>query len=126
MAAVELNVEDRRASTSSQRITDACVGYATRVRFQRVTMADLCAVTGVSERRVRDAFYEVYGASPTSQLRHLALHEVRRALVEVQPVRDAVTRAAMDFGFGHLSRFAAHYRAAFGESPSSTLRHAMR
>jgi len=36
-----------------------------------------------------------------------------------------VTRVATDFGFAHLSRFAGHYRAAFGESPSTTVRRAI-
>ena len=37
------------------------------------------------------------------------------------PRHDAVTRAASEFGFWHLSRFAGQYRALFGESPSTTL-----
>jgi AraC-like DNA-binding protein len=122
MATIEMHVTDRRAGSASARITDACIEYATRVRFQHVTIADLCAVAGVSERRLRDAFYDVHGTSPTAQLRKLALIEVRRALFEAPSARDAVTRVAMDFGFEHLSRFAGHYRAAFGESPSATLR----
>jgi AraC family ethanolamine operon transcriptional activator len=73
---------------------------------------------------VRGAFYDVYGASPTAQLRRFALLEVRRALFEGSAARDAVTRIATDYGFGHLSRFAGQYRAAFGESPSATVRRA--
>ena len=37
---------------------------------------------------------------------------------------ETVTDAAMRFGFRELGRFAVDYRAAFGESPSETLRRA--
>ena len=126
MAAVEVESSDQRVSAASIRIADVCVDYARRSRYQGITLTDLCAVAGVSERRVRGAFYDVYGTSPTAQLRKLALSEVRRALFEGSTARDAVTRVAADFGFAHLSRFAGHYRAAFGESPSTTIRRAMR
>ena len=39
------------------------------VRYQGVTMSDLSAVAGVSERRVRDAFSDWLGMSPTAYLR---------------------------------------------------------
>ena len=106
---------------SSSHIVWACMRYAASVRYQSVTLSDLCAAAGVSERRVRDAFTDCYGMSPTAYLRVVALLEVRRTLLDGPSVRDAVTRAASDFGFWHLSRFAGQYRALFGESPSKTL-----
>jgi len=54
-------------------------------------------------------------------------------LVRFERVRDellrgnestTVTAAAMRWGFSHLGRFAAEYRARFKESPSETLRRA--
>src|SRR5262245_31843879 len=126
MAVVDVQRSGRRASAASVRIAEVCVDYAARERYQGITLPDLCAVAGVSERRVRGAFYDVYGASPTAQIRKLALSEVRRALFEGSTARDAVTRVATDLGFAHLSRFAGQYRAAFGEAPSMTVRRAMR
>jgi len=111
------------ARLNSVRIARACEDHAARARYHSVTLADLCVASGVSERRVRHAFYECYGMSPTAYLRIAALHEVRHALLEGPPVRDVVSRAASDFGFWHLSRFAGQYRALFGESPSTTLDH---
>ena len=93
------------------------------MQYQSVTLAGLCGAAGVSERRLRQAFYECFGLSPTAYLRIAALNQVRHALVEGPPRRDAVTRAASEFGFWHLSRFAGQYRALFGESPSTTLAH---
>ena len=88
-----------------------------------MTLADLCEASGVSERRVRSAFYECYQMSPTAYLRVTALNAVRRELVEGPRLRDAVSHAATDRGFWHLSRFAAQYRVLFGESPRHTLSH---
>ena len=110
-----------RRRASSQRIVTACIRYAEATQYQSVSLDDLCMVSSVSERRVRHAFYECLGTSPTGYLRAAALNEVRRVLLQAPPNRDAVTRAATDYGFWHLSRFASQYRALFGESPSATL-----
>jgi AraC-like DNA-binding protein len=109
------------ARVSSERIVAACLRHAEGVRYQGVTMDDLCAVSGVSERRVRYAFDDCHGVAPTAYLRTAALHAVREVLLDEPTARDAVTRAATDYGFCHLSRFAAHYRARFGETPRETV-----
>jgi AraC-like DNA-binding protein len=111
----------RQARLNSVRLARACEDHAVGACYQGVTLADLCTAAGASERRVRLAFYECYGMSPTAYLRVAALHEVRRALMEGPLARDAVSRAARDFGFWHLSRFAGQYRALFGEPPRATL-----
>ena len=110
-----------RVRPASLHIVWACVQYAASVQYQRVTLSDLSAAAGVSERRVRDAFSDCHGMSPTAYLRVAALREVRRRLLDGPFARDPVTRAACDFGFWHLSRFAGQYRALFGESPSETV-----
>jgi AraC family ethanolamine operon transcriptional activator len=108
------------ARLNSVHIVRVCEEFAIASNFHSVTLGELCRASGVSERRVRQAFYECYGISPTAYLRIAALNEVRRALLEEPPARDAVSRAASDFGFWHLSRFAGQYRALFGEPPSAT------
>jgi len=111
------------ARLTSAKIARTCEDYARKWRYQNVTLADLCEASGVSERRVRSAFYECYQMSPTAYLRVIALNAVRRELVQGPQLRGAVSRAASDWGFWHLSRFAAQYRALFGESPRHTLSH---
>ena len=111
------------ARFTSAQIARTCEDYARKWRYQNVTLADLCAASGVSERRVRSAFYECYQMSPTAYLRVTALNAVRRELLEGPRLRGAVSRAATDWGFWHLSRFAAQYRELFGESPRHTLSH---
>jgi AraC family transcriptional regulator, ethanolamine operon transcriptional activator len=111
------------ARRTSARIVRTCEDYARKWRYQDVTLAGLCEEAGVSERRVRSAFYECYQMSPTAYLRVAALNAARRDLVEGPHLHNAVSRAATDWGFWHLSRFAAQYRALFGESPRRTLSH---
>jgi AraC-like DNA-binding protein len=120
MTEVAGTVGGRNRATSAE-IATACVSHAECVRYQSVTIDALCAVSGASERRVRDAFYDCYRMSPTAYLRIAALREVRRVLLAQPYARDAVTRAASDLGFWHLSRFAGQYRAQFGESPRETV-----
>ena len=111
------------ARLTSAKIVRTCEEYARKGRYQDVTLAALCEASGVSERRVRSAFSECYHMSPTAYLRVAALNAVRRELVEGPRLRNAVSHAATDWGFWHLSRFAAQYRALFGESPRHTLSH---
>lgn len=108
---------------SNLHIVKTCEEYAAASHYQNVSLAELCTASDVSERRARNAFYECYGMSPTAYLRVAALYDVRHALLEAPPVRDAVSRAAGDSGFWHLGRFASQYRALFGEAPSDTLAH---
>jgi AraC family transcriptional regulator, ethanolamine operon transcriptional activator len=117
------NSPRQSARLTSAKIARICEDYARKWRYQNVTIADLCEASGVSERRVRSAFYECYQMSPTAYLRIIALNAVRRELVQGPHLRGAVSRAASDWGFWHLSRFAAQYRALFGESPRHTLSH---
>ena len=58
---------------------------------------------------------------PMTYLRQTRLRRAREALEAAN--RDATTVRAVAVGLGilHMSRFAAAYREAFGETPSSTL-----
>jgi len=49
-----------------------------------------------------------------------------RRLLTCADASDDVTHVAVRLGFGHVGRFAALYRQAFGESPSQSLRRAAR
>jgi AraC family transcriptional regulator, ethanolamine operon transcriptional activator len=109
------------SSVDSVHVVGVCCDFAAAARYQNVTLADLSAASNASERRLRSAFYDCLGMSPTAYLRIAALNGVRHQLLDGPARRDAVTRAAHDYGFWHLSRFAGQYRTLFGESPSRTL-----
>jgi|SRR4051812_12997304 AraC-like DNA-binding protein len=87
-----------------------------------IHMAQLCDVTGVSERSLRNACHAVYGTSPKRYLMRRRMEAVRDALAEARPGQATVTRIATDYGFFELGRFAAIYSTLFGERPSETLR----
>jgi AraC-like DNA-binding protein len=86
-------------------------------------LADLCAATGVSERTLQQVFLEFYGVSPLQYLKLRRLNLARQCLRDGTPEHTRVTGVALDCGFWELGRFAADYKALFGESPSHTLQH---
>lgn len=85
------------------------------------SISELCAVSHLSERRLRQAFTEEFGTPPTRFFRAWALGEAHRRLAHGDPARATVTEVAADLGFGHLGRFSGHYRQIFDECPSQTL-----
>ena len=87
-----------------------------------IHMAQLCDVTGVCERSLRNACHAVHGTSPKRYLTRRRMEAVRDALAAARPGEATVTRIATDYGFFELGRFAAAYTTLFGERPSDTLR----
>lgn len=88
---------------------------------QPLTMADIADSAGVSVRRLQIVFRSVAGCTPRSAL-NLARMEAAHDLLNTTDEDLSVTQIAYDCGFSHLSRFAAAYRARYGQSPSRTLR----
>jgi AraC-like DNA-binding protein len=86
-----------------------------------VSVVQLSTVAGVSERSLRNAFYDVYTTSPKRYMMLWQLHQVRRALRSPDVRRATVTDVATGHGFYELGRFAGAYKSLFGEAPSETL-----
>jgi AraC-like DNA-binding protein len=86
-----------------------------------VSVAQLSTIAGVSERSLRNAFYDVYTTSPKRYMKLWQLHQVRRALRSGDVRRATVTDVATCHGFYELGRFAGAYKSLFGEAPSETL-----
>lgn len=88
---------------------------------QPLTVEDLVAVSGVSARALFDGFRRFRDTSPLAYLRSVRLARVRQQLLN--PSKDeTVSTVAMQWGFYQLGRFAAVYKATYGETPSETLR----
>lgn len=85
-----------------------------------VTPAQLAAVAGVSLRSLFSGFKTCCGVSPMQYLKALRLDRARADLQAGAP--DQVADVAVRWGFGHLGRFSADYKARFGECPSETRR----
>ena len=90
---------------------------------QAITMADVARVACVSERALQEGFRRYLGTTPNAYLREVRLQRIqgdlRAAAGSGAPV--ALYEIAYRYGFFHLGRFAAYYKARFGESPSATL-----
>ena len=84
-------------------------------------LSDICKVVGLGHRTVLRAVRIIHGTTPFRFAKSLRLSEVRKALLSAHLASETVTAVAMRFGFRELGRFAADYRAAFGESPSETV-----
>ncbi|WP_435201498.1 AraC family transcriptional regulator [Janibacter sp. GS2] len=81
--------------------------------------ADLAEIGGVSVRRLQQAFREHVGTTPFAYLHDVRLQRVHDDLVHGRGA--SVTDVAVRWGVTHLGRFAAAYRAKYGELPSHTL-----
>ena len=86
-----------------------------------ITLGDLVEVSGVSARALFDGFRRFRDTSPLAYLRNVRLAKVRQQLLNASD-EETVTGVATQWGFYQLGRFAAQYRATFGETPSETLR----
>ena len=84
------------------------------------TIPDICAALVIGQRTLARAVRAVRGTTPSRHLHALALAEARVALQD--PATRSVRQVALRCGFREFGRFAADYRAAFGEYPSETLR----
>ena len=111
-----------QSNTSRRQVVERAEAFLTARIDEAVSIAQLCRVAGVSERSLRNAFYDVRGMSPKRWAVRTRLAEVHRALSDANGARGAVTTIATDYGFFELGRFASTYKAVFGESPSQTLR----
>ena len=85
-----------------------------------VTIADLCAAAGVSERTLNRAFHSIYGEAPSAYFHKRRLAYARSILLKCDPVRGRVTHAALSAGLTEFGRFSREYRQMFGEAPCST------
>jgi AraC-like DNA-binding protein len=89
------------------------------------TVSEVASELGVSVRSLQAGFRELRQKSPTSCLRRARLDAAHQALRSAD-LTTSVTEIALSMGFAHLGRFSAAYKAAFGETPISTLRRGRR
>ncbi|NIJ05005.1 helix-turn-helix transcriptional regulator [Frigoribacterium faeni] len=88
---------------------------------QAITSADIADAVGMHTRTLQQAMNTHLGMTPTSYLRQVRLDRAQQELREASPGEVLVSDVARRWGFGNLGRFAAAYRARFGEHPRDTL-----
>jgi AraC-like DNA-binding protein len=84
------------------------------------TVREIAAACEVPPRTLQRQFRRFMGQMPMAFVRDLRLDRARIEMLRVCG-DESVTEIAVRCGFTHLGRFAASYRARYGESPSATL-----
>jgi AraC-like DNA-binding protein len=85
-------------------------------------VGDLLSALGVADRDLQRCCADDLGMSPASYIELRALHRVHDILRGAEPEMVTVSQVARLNGFKASGRFAARYRALFGELPAVTLR----
>jgi AraC-like DNA-binding protein len=110
-----------RAGPADLRRVRAAEDFMRANHAEIVSIGEVSRAIGVGARALQLAFGAVKGETPRATLAAIRLEAVRARLLDPSD-GETVTNAALDCGLTHLGRFAAAYRARFGESPSATLR----
>lgn len=98
------------------------MAYCEEHAGEPISVADIAATAHVSVRTLQDRFRADLGTTPAAYLRSIRLDWARQDLMRIGTRSSgSVTEIAMRWGFTHLERFAAAYRAAYGEMPSQTM-----
>lgn len=114
---------DRPSVTAAPRHVRKAEEYMSARLAQPLTMAEIVAAVGVSERTLFEGFRRFRNTSPMAWLKARRMEKAREALA-CGDANASVTEIAMEWGFFHLGNFSAAYRDAYGERPSETLRKA--
>lgn len=110
-------------SARGSRLTvDRALEYINDRAIAVVTVPELCAVTGVSERTLQNHFKRELGMTPKVYMTGQRLNGVHRQLWKADAEKTLIVDVANTWGFWHMGQFAADYRKLNGELPSETLR----
>ncbi|WIE74891.1 AraC family transcriptional regulator [Curtobacterium sp. MCSS17_007] len=83
---------------------------------------EIAAAAGLSPRGLQQSLRRHLDQTPGDLLRGVRLDGARGDLLRGDRDETSVADIARSWGFGHLGRFSATYRARFGELPSESLR----
>jgi AraC-like DNA-binding protein len=87
-----------------------------------LTTSLLASQCHVSIRALQEGFRRHVGMTPMKYMQFIRLRRAHRDLRAAHPANATVASIAHRWGFGHLGRFAAAYKAMYGETPLQTLR----
>jgi len=112
----------RQRSSVHSFIVDKCHRLTLSDVTNAPSVIDLCQRLQISRRTVQNSFRTVAETTPLNYLRSVRLNGVRRELMSTQASDLSIGDAATNWGFYHMSHFAAEYHDLFGELPSQTAR----
>ncbi|CRM77417.1 helix-turn-helix domain-containing protein [Pseudomonas marginalis] len=117
--------QQRSPSSTRSFIVEKCHRLATTEMINVPSVIDLCQRLQVSRRTVQNSFRSVAETTPLNYLRSVRLNGVRRTLMSTRASELSIGDAAAQWGFYHLSHFAAEYQELFAQLPSHTTRAAI-
>jgi AraC-like DNA-binding protein len=113
-------------AASSQRAAPAAISrareYIEAHLDEPLGAMDIARACGISLRALQQGFHSSLQTTPMRYLRELRLRKVHEDLIAADHDETGVAEIAHRWGFGHLGRFAAHYRDMYGQCPSAALR----
>ncbi|MEV6682742.1 AraC family transcriptional regulator [Streptomyces erythrochromogenes] len=113
-----------RGCTALPSAVRRAAAYCAENACEPISVADMAQAARVGVRSLREGFRTHMGTTPLAYLRTVRLDLARRELLALAEghASKTVTDVALGWGFTHLGRFTGHYRKAYGETPSQTLR----
>lgn len=85
-----------------------------------LTVAEVCAVSGIGRRSLEMSFQRYLGMSPKRFIKQMRFSLCREELLRTPEGK--VSDIALRWGFWHMGQFGRDYKALFGELPSHTLK----
>jgi AraC-like DNA-binding protein len=110
----------QQIDATSRQITKA-IDFMRDNMHQPLTLGDVAKATGISVRSLQYGFRRFRNITPLAYLREIRLDAAQAELsspLNMLSIKDV----ALKWGFAHMGHFAARYRAAYGETPSETVR----
>jgi AraC family ethanolamine operon transcriptional activator len=117
-----LRPESGRSFYTGARLVSEAENYVDAAGERPVHISELCSALKVSRRSLHRAFEGTLGIGPVTYLRRRRLSAIQSVLRRSDPAKISIVDVAAEYGFHESGRFAAHYRALFGETPSETCR----
>ncbi|MFE5411040.1 helix-turn-helix domain-containing protein [Microbacterium sp. NPDC056569] len=116
VAALERSAQRGAAPRTVRR----AIAYMERHAHEPITIDDVALAADISPRGLQYAFRRALDQTPMEYLRGQRLAGAHADLQEATGV--SVSEIAQRWGFASASRFARHYRDAYGRSPRQTMR----
>ncbi len=99
--------QQRIPSSTRSFIVEKCHRMATAQMINVPSVTELCQRLHVSRRTIQNSFHSVAEMTPLNYLRSVRLNGVRRTLMSTRAADLSIGDAAAQWGFYHLSHFAA-------------------
>lgn len=105
---------------AAPRTVRRAIAYMEQHAHEPITIDDVAVAADISPRGLQYAFRRALDQTPTEYLRRLRLAAAHAELQESSGT--SVSEIAHRWGFASASRFARHYREAYGRTPRQTMR----